>query len=196
MLGKSSVIRHNAAVDHPACYRMYRLYRVQVISSLIFGVVVTVGLLRGLSTDKAAPMWFVVLWVATLFWNGYWWSFRIAYSLKLDGQLLQWRAPLRSGQVFAREVVELRPFKAGSNIEVLELSSGSSLLVFVRKGFRDFTEALAHQQPELPVRFGLQARIAERLPGRGGFLCGGKCLDDPGYQRHQARHRKRRSERR
>ncbi|MGH2719223.1 MAG: hypothetical protein ACRDJU_11660 [Actinomycetota bacterium] len=195
MLGSRYAIRHNAAVELPACYRMYRLYRFQVLSSLAIGIVIAIGLFAGQNTGKAAPIWFVVVWVVALIWNGYWWSFRIAYSLKLDGEQLMWRAPLRTGLVSSGEVVRLRPFKGGSNIEVLEVASGSPVLVFVRKGFKDFTEALTTEHPELPVRLGLQARIAERFPGRSGFRCGGDCLDDPGHQQHQPRHRARRDER-
>lgn len=42
-------------------------------------------------------------------------------------------------------------------------------MVFARKGFTGFTEALVAARPDLRVRIGFRARLAERLPGRSGF---------------------------
>ena len=86
--------------------------------------------------------------------------------------VIPWRAPLRSGTVNLGDVLELRPDRFGSNAEVIQMADGARILVFVRKGFRAFTDELVARRPELPVRFGLQARWLKRLPGWSGFKRG------------------------
>ncbi len=66
-------------------FESYRFYRLQVIFTfLVFGVG-AVLLLTSLGSAKGPPVWFAVTWIAIAVWNAYWFLFRIAYRLEVDG---------------------------------------------------------------------------------------------------------------
>jgi hypothetical protein len=150
-------------------YRMYAFYRTQIFAIFALFAVVAVVMLATTASDSGPPLPFLLLWIAIAIFNGYWFLFRIVYELELDDQILRWRTPLRRGSVALLDIAELRPFRLGSNIEIIELDDGTRLRVFVRKGFRAFADELAAQRPGLPVRLGFQARMTERMPGWSGF---------------------------
>lgn len=150
-------------------YRMYSLYRVQILATFALATIIAVGLAIAAAMTSPPVLVFVALWVAALLWNGYWFLLRIVYDLVLDGDVLRWRTPVRSGTVKLSDVVELRPSRLGSNAEVIEFADRSRLIVFVRKGFKAFADEMKARRPGLPIRLGFQARLAERLPGSSGF---------------------------
>lgn len=150
-------------------YRMYALYRAQILAMFGLFAVIAVVFVTVAAMSNASLLVFAALWVAALSWNGYWFLLRLVYDLELDGDVVRWRTPLRSGTVPLSDVVELRPSRFGSNAEVFELADRRRLLVFVRKGFRAFADELVARRPGIPVRLGLQARLVERFPGWSGF---------------------------
>ena len=115
------------------------------------------------------PDGFTIFWLAAVGWNAYWWLFRIAAELRIEGSDLCWWTPLRSGRVPLAEVTEIRPWPLASNVGVFRLTTGPSVIVIATKGFRAFTDEIARIRPDLPVRLGWQARLAERLPGWNRF---------------------------
>jgi hypothetical protein len=128
-------------VDTPnvtASFRMYRSYRVQLLA--MFTIFVAFGI--GLAVTEAAgarhmpPVWFVLLWLAALAWNGYWFLFRLCYRLELADGVVHWFTPLRSGWVSVAEVRGARPaFNLSSRwfnfVEVIDLANHRPLLVMV-----------------------------------------------------------------
>jgi hypothetical protein len=149
---------------------MYGLWRVQVLGTFAACAVVGVTtLVVSLSFSFGPPAWFAALWLLAVIWNAYWFLLRIAYRLDLSEADLSWRTPLRSGTIALADLVEMRPSRMGSTVEVLSLSDGSKVLVMVRKGFVDFATEIQQIAPHLQVRIGLYAKIGERLPGPRGF---------------------------
>jgi hypothetical protein len=102
-------------------------------------------------------------------WNANWFLLRIAFRLELCGTDLSWQAPLRRGVIKLSDLVEMRPQRFGSSIEVLVLADGSKVLVMVRKGFVDFMAELQTVAPHVHARVGTFAKIGDRLPGPRGF---------------------------
>lgn len=156
-------------MDAVARYRMYALWRTQMLGTCVLFAVLAVALIAAAIAGSGPPLAFAVLWSAGVVWTGYWFVFRIIYDLELANGELRWRTPLKRGVESLGDVTELRPFLFGSNIEVVELMDGRRLLVFVRKGFKAFTEELVAARPGLEVRLGLQARMAEKMPGWSGY---------------------------
>jgi len=117
----------------------------------------------------APPPAFAALWLAALGWNGYWWLFRIAAELRIDGFDLVWSTPLRNGRVSLSQLDEIRPMRFASNVAVLKVRDGQSIIVPATKGFRQVTTEIAQRRADLPIRLGWQARLAERLPGWNRF---------------------------
>lgn len=119
--------------------------------------------------DDSPPVAFALLWLAILVWNGYWWLLRIAFSVALDGDEFAWSAPLRSGRIPLRKITVIRPMRLGSNVEVIEHEDGRPVLILATKGLSGFLAELSKHRPDLEVRVGWQARLAERLPGWSGW---------------------------
>jgi hypothetical protein len=144
-----------------------------VVHRAIFGmfgivaIVLIIGTLAG--GDNAPPAAFTVLWLCALAWNGYWWLFRIATELRIDGLELSWSSPLRSGRVSFGQLIEIRPMRFASNVEIFKVQGGQSIIVMATKGLRAFTDEISRRRPDLPVRLGWHARLAERLPGWSRF---------------------------
>lgn len=97
--------------------------------------------------------------------NAYWWLFRFARELSLEGDRLLWRAPLRHGELLLAELTEIRPMRAASNVAVIEALGGRRVVVLADKGITAFTAEIARRRPGLPVRLGWMARLNEQLPG-------------------------------
>jgi hypothetical protein len=135
----------------------------------IFGIfavvaIVLVAVALGGSTD-GPPVVFTAFWLGALIWNGYWWLFRLAIELSIDGTVLTWATPLRRGRIDLQDVTELRPMRLMSSVEVIGLRDRRPLLTPATKGIRMFTDELTRLRPDLSVRLGWQSRLAERLPG-------------------------------
>lgn len=115
---------------------------------------------------EGPPPLFSFLWLSGVGWAAYWWLFRIAAEVELEGTTLRWRTPLRTGQVDLADLTQVRPAYFGSNLAVFELSEGRSPMVFVVKGFSGLAEEIRSRRPDLPVRSSLVGRFNERMPGR------------------------------
>lgn len=113
-----------------------------------------------------------VVWLAIILWNAYWFLFRFAHGVELDGAVLRWRAPLRSGSVALADIRRVRPSWLFSNIQVMETGARGPAMVWAVRGFRDLVEAVCLERPGLPCQLSPQARIAGRMPLRSGFLAG------------------------
>jgi hypothetical protein len=113
------------------------------------------------------PGWgslFGLAWGGIAAWNAYWFLFRIALRLTATPEYLEWQGVIRHGRIPINELRRLRPSVVGSNLEVIECADGTSVIVWVRRGFRAFCDALKELRPELEVRLGWQARAAEAWP--------------------------------
>lgn len=151
-------------------YRMYAHYRSLALLGYLAltgaGAAVLVLLLARLSMVVAVLA--VVAWTAIGAWNAYWLLFRIAHELHLDRGRLLWSSPLASGEVDLAALRELRRSRLGPHVAVLDVHRGRPVVVWVRKGFVPFIEALDSEVPGLRVSTSVFARVAEEAPGWRG----------------------------
>lgn len=132
-----------------------------------FGIVaVLLVVVNAIGRSGGPPVVATCLWITAMGWNAYWFLFRIAYELESDGDRLRWRAPLRSGEM---ALADLTGVRSRSSVGVISGASQQRVLVWVRKGFVQFTEAMVAARPDLRVRIGFRARLVERWPGRSGY---------------------------
>jgi hypothetical protein len=95
-VGGGPAITGGSGNQPSASYRIYRLYRVQMLVSFaIFGA--TVPLVVAVGDRDGPTLLFLLVWIAVLGWNAYWFLLRLCYRLDLQDGILHWRAPLRSG---------------------------------------------------------------------------------------------------
>ena len=116
--------------------------------------------------DNAPPTWFTIVWLVAVTWNAYLWLIRIAAELTLDGNTLKAASPFRTRNVTLADLVTIRPGRFASRGVVIEVVGERPILTLATKGFREFTDEVARRRPNLPIRLGWQARLAEKMPGR------------------------------
>ena len=82
-----------------AGFRMYGLYRFQVLATFAIFVIAGVGILVADIVDSKppVPLAFLLLWIAAACWCGYWFLLRICYRIDVANGVLRWghSAPLR-----------------------------------------------------------------------------------------------------
>jgi len=111
----------------------------------------------------------VILWLLIAGWDLYWFLVRFAYAADLDSGTLRWRTPLRSGTFALGQLRAVRPSWIFSNVQVLQRREARPVLLWAVRGFSRFMDSVVVQRPDLPVRFQLQGRLAERMPVRSSF---------------------------
>jgi hypothetical protein len=147
-------------------YRYYSFYRVGAIVSFVGSVLVTFLIVSWPGVEG----WFILVGISFFAWNAYMFLLRMSYEIEVDQGILFWKAPIRSGTVQLADVRAVRRSRLSWNVGVIQLSSGRPISVLVRKGFRDFCEALAAQQPELQLDIHGVGWLSEQLPWpRSGF---------------------------
>jgi hypothetical protein len=150
---------------------MYRLYRVQMLVSFaIFGA--TVPLVVVVGDRDGRTLLFLLVWIAVLGWNAYWFLLRLCYRLDLQDGILRWRAPLRSGHAPLVGLRALRPGRLSPTIAVFEFVDGPRVLVLAMRGLAEFAARVQAAAPQAVVRIGWYIRLIERLPGSSGFRSG------------------------
>lgn len=145
---------------------------------LLFGLLaafslVGVALWVIIATNSAGPGWlFTAVWTVGMGHLGRWYLWKTVYELQLDGSVLYWKTPLRSGAVALSDIRVLRPMRGSLNSQLIRLADGTALMVFMGKGFLPFIDDLTRQSPELPVRtrpFFSQLLENWPLQGKGGY---------------------------
>ncbi len=150
---------------------MYRLYRFQILATFLILVAAGIGLTAAEATGAKhmPPVWFVLLWIAALGWNGYWFLLRLCWRLDLADGVVHWFTPLRSGWVSVAEVRGARPaFNLSSSrfnfVEAIDLANRRPLLVLVvnapfgrnrvedRNDLAWFLYELEKLRPDAPMR--------------------------------------------
>ena len=124
----------------------------------LFGVILGVDIPLG---------WLVLL--AIVAWNAYWFLLRFAYAATVDGGVLYWKAPLRSGTLVVAQLDRVRPSRVFSNIQVVQTADGRRVMVWAVKGFTRFIGVVASRRPGLPVHLQVQTRLAEHLPVKSTY---------------------------
>jgi hypothetical protein len=141
-------------------FSYFRFVLTVVLGGLSLGAV---GLLFAVVRGGSVPGAFAFLWLAAYGWNVYWFGFRVAYSVRLEGGRLMWRCLFSSGEATYEHIRALRPMTLASNVAVIDIEGHRPVLLFAAKGLAQFGAELQGVAPHSSVRFGWQARIAERI---------------------------------
>jgi len=128
----------------------------------MFGVF-AVAMVFSLLTGGGPPAWFAVIWLAVLAWNAYWFLWRLATDLWLEGNTLHWKAPLGSGSVDVSEIEEVRPHRMAGNIEVIRVREGRPIMTMATRGIEELNDDIVRLHPGLPARVGRSVRFSNRL---------------------------------
>lgn len=157
----------------PASYRMYRLYRAQVLVMFaIFGAAVPFVAAASLGDRDGPPLLFILAGIAAVGWNAYWFLLRLCHRLDLEEGMLRWWTPLRSGQAPLADLRASRPVRLTPNLAVFDFVDGPRVLVLVGRGFADFSARVQAAAPHAAVRTSWYTRLTEWLPGSSGFRSG------------------------
>jgi hypothetical protein len=151
-------------------YRMYAWWKALVVTIAI-GSTLAAAALVAASSGSPGNIAFLVVWVLGAVFSFYQVTARVGISVTVAGDTLEWAALWGvSRSVPVADLVKIRPSRGGgSAIEVVELTDGSTLAVWVRKGFADLAAELAARRPGLPVKLGDYSYMCERLQRRSGF---------------------------
>ncbi|SDN47138.1 hypothetical protein SAMN05660199_00069 [Klenkia soli] len=102
--------------------------------------------------DDGPPAWFLLLWLAALAWNAYWWLLRTAVEVSVADGRFRWRTPVRSGDVPVDDVLGIGPTRASRQMARIELRDRRPLLVPVRYGFGEVERAIMAAAPRAVVQ--------------------------------------------
>jgi len=129
---------------------------------VIFGLFgfVAMGLLVAVLRDNGPPPLFAVLFLAITAWNAYWFLWRMATDLWLDGNTLHWKAPLRSGSVDVAGIEKIRPRRMTGNVEMICLRDGRPIITMATRGIEELNGDIVQLHPGLPVRVGRSVRFS------------------------------------
>ena len=135
-------------------------YRAMPIPRFLFPVIlvvfagVAIALIAATVLGNGPPVAFLVFWIAAFGWNAYWWSLRICIEVAVDGLALNWRTAVLSGTAPVESVLRIRPSRWSRQMAVLEVQGRRPLLVPVRYGFGQLTQAIAAAAPHASVESG------------------------------------------
>ena len=131
-----------------------------------FGVFVVIAVAQG--DPKSTPLPFLLLWLAALLWNGYWWLWRISTRLEVRDDRVRWMTPLRSGEIDLAEVTAIRPMRFMSQVSVLAVRNQRNIAVFTVNGFSDFADYLAKGR-SITVSSNVMQRLGRGLRSGSAF---------------------------
>nr|WP_162241207.1 hypothetical protein [Leifsonia sp. Leaf325] len=110
---------------------------------------------------------FMAVWFAALLWNVYWWYFRVAYRLELDGDTLRWWAPLAHGELSVQSITEVTQFfNSGEQMPTIRAIGHRSIPVFARGDLSSFLARLNVVNAAVPDRVRGAAAFFDRVGGR------------------------------
>lgn len=119
---------------------------------VVFAVFVVV---RALAESDAPGLLFLVVWLAALGWNAYWFLWRFSYRVEVRDDLLRWMTPLRNGEVAVADVEKVRLGWLGQTT-VFQIRDREDVTVVTRKGIVEFAREVTGDTLAVPfyVRFG------------------------------------------
>ena len=104
---------------------------------VIFGVVGVAVVVAVVVANSGPPILLALLWDLVVVWNGYWFLFRgVAYDSTSRSRASLGERLCRSGTIALTDLVEMRPSRFGSSVQVLRLADGSKVLVIDPEGLR------------------------------------------------------------
>jgi hypothetical protein len=143
----------------------YRLRYFRFLVAVVLGgfSLAAAGLIFALVRGGSVQVAFVFLWLGMYGWNVYWFGFRVAYSVCLQGDRLAWHCLFSSGDTAYDRLRGVRPMVMASNVALVEIAGHRPVLLFAARGLAQFTAELRGAAPHISVRLGWQARVSERI---------------------------------
>jgi hypothetical protein len=132
-------------------YRPMPLQRFLLPVVLIVFTGAAIGLIVATVRGSGPPIAFVVFWLFAFGWNAYWWGWRVCTEIVVDSVTLSWRTALLSRQAPVVDVVRVRVSRMTRQLAVIELKGRRPLLVPVRYGFGQLTQAISGAAPHATV---------------------------------------------
>jgi hypothetical protein len=79
--------------------------------------------------------------------------FKIAFEMKVEGQVLKWRSPLGSGDVRCDQILTIRNVVGSFPWPLVRIrpSDGPSVYVYAKRSLRDFVDALLVENHRIEV---------------------------------------------
>jgi hypothetical protein len=162
---------------HYLRYALYRLYRAQIVLTLVVfavaAVFVDIAATVGLGSTGASPpsIAFALFFTGCVLWVGYWFGFRIAYWIEARPDRLAWRTAFRSGSLPIDDVRAIYSSAPLSGMGVLRTTKGR-IFIFPTRYFPQFADRMGELYPAIDVRLGKLSRFSARLSG--SFPSGGR----------------------
>lgn len=121
-----------------------------------------------LSTGDPILAAFLILWLAALAWNGYWFLFRVTYEIGVaEGTTLRWRTVATAHEAPLASVRNVRspygPFSGG--LLRINIDGHLSPLLMTSPGFEGVVEMIGGLRPDLSIR----TSWLDRAVGRSGI---------------------------
>jgi hypothetical protein len=129
----------------------YRQPRYAAILPVVIVTVLAIAAVVMIVNPGGPPVWFLVLWIAALGWNAYWYLVRFATSVEVDGGTLRWRTPLRRGSAPVTAIRRVRRQRFGSQVAVIELDGAPNVYVMVWYGFAGLVDDLRAAAPQADI---------------------------------------------
>ena len=151
-------------------YRMPAFYRVAALGFSVLMLVLLIGLVVAATQIGGLFVLLVAAFMLLTAWTVFRTLFRRAYELDLQMNQLRWKAPLVGGQILVDDLSNVRPSRIGSGIWIFERSNAANVSIPVKKGFREFLQALQSVRQDLPLDpKAWSIDYTESLPGSTGF---------------------------
>ena len=158
----------------PGLYTMFPAWRPFVF--LIFGVMAVAGffiLFNSGSASKSGPgLLFGIAWFLILFWNAYWFFFRLSYRIELDGDRVRWFTPLLHGEFPIDDLVSIGSSPLRYQLATFKRQSGRGPIVLVQGGLSEFADEVHRRAPHVTVTTvttGLYQKVLQRTSTWNGF---------------------------
>lgn len=116
--------------SHYLRYALYRLYRAQIVLTLVVfavgAVLVDIAAAVGLGSTGAPPpsIAFALFFTGCVLWVGYWFGFRIVYWVEARPDRLAWRTTFRSGSLPINDVRAIYSSALLSGMGVVRTTKG------------------------------------------------------------------------
>lgn len=130
---------------------------------LVFGPIISVSIIRREGWPGAL---FMAAWFGALAWNVYWWMFRVAYRLELEGDELRWRAPLARGRLSVSSITGVSPFMGvGNQMLSIQAAGLRSVQVFAYGDLSSFLARMSPMNPAVPAHIAGFAGVYDGVSG-------------------------------
>lgn len=141
---------------------MRRLTPVVLTGFTIFAVAAMNSGLRG-----DGPLLFACAFAGVAAMSSYWFTWRIGWSIEVDGDIVKWRTLLRTRTLPLDDLIGNDRYSGWERL--IARHGRSPILMTPDRGWTAFLERLNAGRPDRPFRATQMSQLGERWPGSRGF---------------------------